>query len=531
MYDVLVRGGTVYDGTGAPPRRADVAVVGDRIVRVEPLEDEAAQVRIDATGRAVAPGFINILSHSYFSVLRDPRSLGELMQGVTTQLFGEGESMGPLTAALRDELQRECAHLDIEVSWTRLSEYLAHVERAGCAQNVASLVGAATIRAHVVGYDDRPATADELATMQALLAEEMADGALGVGSSLIYAPGSYAPTDELVALATTAARYGGIYASHIRHEGSDLLGAVEELLTICREADCPTEQWHLKAAGRENWGLMNQALERLEAARGSGLPVTADVYPYTASGTGLASTIPANYHAGGPEALFDRLHDPATRAAIRGDLVALGRWGDTTDPSDVVVLGLRRPENRRFQGTTLESIAAQTGADPVDVTLDLVASERTSVFTAFHSMSADNLRKQLTHPWVGICSDAASMAPEGAFLATPTHPRAYGAFARVLGRIVRDDGLLTLTDAVRRMSGLPASTLGLTDRGRLAEGYAADIVVFDPDTVVDRATFADPHQLAVGVNDVVVNGQPTVSNGIFTGRLAGRALRGARGRG
>jgi N-acyl-D-amino-acid deacylase len=530
MYDLIVRGGQVLDGRGTEPRSADVAVSGDRVVLVGDLApDEPAVTTLHADGLVVCPGFVNPLSHSYFSVLADGTSLGELVQGVTTQIFGEGDSMGPVPPASRTSLEREAATYGVEVTWTRLSEYLDTVERAGCTQNVASLVGAATMRELGVGFDDRPPTADELDTMRQVVAEEMADGALGIGSSLIYAPGSYAGTDELVALCEVAAAYGGTYASHVRNEGADLLPAVDELLEIVRRSGVHGEMWHLKAAGQSEWPLMEPALAALQRARDDGLPVTADVYPYTRSGTGLSSTVPPRWHEGGPDALFDRLDDPGTRARIRAEMATIGRYGDTPDARDVLLLRLARPENAAWQGHTLAEVAADRGQDPLDTALDILASERTSVFTAFHSMSEDNLQRQLAVPWVGVCSDAASIAPEGRSLQSPTHPRAYGSFARVLGHYTRDLGVLTLPDAVRKMTSLPASTFGLTDRGLLEPGHAADIVVLDPGAVADRATFAEPHQLSVGVRDVVVNGTVALRDGRPTGARPGRRLRRGRG--
>jgi N-acyl-D-amino-acid deacylase len=526
MYDLIVRGGRVLDGRGADERVTDVAVSGDRIVGVGDLPaGEPATTELDATGLVVCPGFINPLSHSYFSVLEDGTSLGELVQGVTTQIFGEGESMGPVPAAAREALEREAATYDVEVTWTRLSEYLDTVERAGCTQNVASLIGAETLRIHGVGYDDRPATATELDRMRQIVAEEMQDGALGIGSSLIYAPGSFADTEELVALCEVAGRYAGTYASHVRDEGAGLLAAVDELLEIVRRSEVHGEMWHLKAAGQPQWPLMEHALARLQEARDEGVPIGADVYPYTRSGTGLASTIPPRWHEGSADALYDRLADAAVRREIRADMVALGRYGDTPSADDVLLLRLEHPDNAMWQGHTLAEIAAGRGQDPVDTALDLVATERTTVFTAFHSMSEDNLRRQLSVPWVGVCSDAASIAPRGRSLGSPTHPRAYGSFARVLGHYTRDLGVLTLPDAVRRMTSLAAATFGLSDRGVLAPGYAADLVVLDPETVADRATFAEPHQLSVGVRDVVVNGVVALRDGAPTGARPGRALR------
>jgi N-acyl-D-amino-acid deacylase len=530
MYDLIVRGGVVLDGRGGEPRTTDVAVAGDRVVGVGDLPpDEPATVVLEAGGLVVCPGFVNPLSHSYFSVLEDGTSLGELVQGVTTQIFGEGESMGPVPPVARAAMERDAAEHGIEVGWTRLSEYLSAVERSGCTQNVASLIGAETMRILGVGYEDRPATPTELDTMRQVVAEEMADGALGIGSSLIYAPGSYAPTEELVALCEVAGRYGGTYASHVRDEGAGLLAAIDELLDIVRRSGVHAEMWHLKAAGQPQWPLMTQALATLQAARDSGVPIGADVYPYTRSGTGLSSTIPGRWHEGGAEALYDRIADPAVRQEIRADLVALGRYGDTPSAEDVLLLRLRHADNARWQGHTLAEIATDRGQDPVDVALDVIASERTSVFTAFRSMSEDNLRMQLAVPWVGICSDAASIAPVGRSLDSPTHPRAYGSFARVLGHYTRELGVLTLPDAVRRMTSLPAATFGLTDRGVLEPGYAADLVVLDPERVADRATFAEPHQLSVGVRDVVVNGMVALRDGEPTGARPGRALRRGRG--
>jgi N-acyl-D-amino-acid deacylase len=529
VLDLLIAGGEVHDGSGGAPARADVGIDGDRIALISPSgrlsPDDAARV-IDATGKVVCPGFINILSHSYFSILTDPRSLGELSQGVTTEIFGEGSSMGPLTAAMQAEMQASKDGAGYDVCWTRLSEYLHYVEQRGASQNVASYIGAGTIRANVVGYAQRPATQAELDQMRALVAEEMADGALGIGSSLIYPPGAYASTSELTALCQTAARYGGRYASHVRNEGAGLLDAIDEFLAICRDGGLPGEQWHLKAAGNDNWHLMDAAIDRLEQARAQGLPVTADVYPYTASSTGLTVIIPDRFHEGGAAALYARLADPAVRGEIRAELAATRRWGDVANADGVLVLHVTKDENRRFQGRTLTQVAAERETHPIDAALDLIASDRSRVGVAFFSMSEDNLRKALRRPWVAISSDGTSMAPEGEFLTAPTHPRAYGSFARVLGHYARDERVLSLPDAIRRMSALPAATAGLTDRGQLKPGYFADVVVFDPATVSDQATFEQPHRLATGVTEVLVNGQPTIADGKFTGNLAGRALAG-----
>lgn len=526
MLDVVVAGGEVYDGTGAPPRHADLGIAGDRIALIGPAPLPEARLVIDAAGKAVCPGFINILSHSYLSILHDPRSLGELTQGVTTEVFGEGSSMGPLTPRMKAELKRNTNGLNYEVCWTRLSEYLSHVERRGTAQNVASFIGAGTIRAHGIGYQDRPATAAELDRMRALVTEEMADGALGVASALIYPPGSYASTAELTELCSVAAAYGGCYASHIRSEGEDLHGALAEFLTIVRGAGLRGEVFHLKAAGRPNWHKLDGAIELIEQARAAGDQVTADVYPYPASSTGLTSIIPGHYHQGGADALYDRLADSSVRAQVRAELSGSRRWRDGTEPEDVLILQVSSEQNRQWQGRTLAQVAAARGTDPIEAALDLIASDRSRVGSAFFSMSEQNVRKALRRPWVAISSDGSSMAPEGAFLLAPAHPRCYGSFTRVLGHYARDEKLLPLAEAIHRMSGLPAATLGLRERGMIREGYFADVVVFDPATIADRATFDQPHQLSVGVSEVLVNGMVTVSGGTFAGQLAGRALAG-----
>jgi N-acyl-D-amino-acid deacylase len=525
MFDVLITGGDVYDGTGGGPLRADVGVRGDRVAVVAPgLAREAGTV-IEAAGKAVCPGFINILSHSYLSILHDPRSLGELTQGVTTEVFGEGSSMGPLTPGLKADLAGR-NDLDYEVTWTRLSEYLHHVERRGASQNVASFLGGGTLRINGVGYEDRPATPAELDRMRELVAEEMADGALGIASALIYPPGSYAGTAELTELCKVAADYDGCYASHVRGEGESLHEALGEFLAIVRDAGLRGEVFHLKASGRPNWGKMRGAVDLIDEARAGGAPVTADVYPYTASSTGLTTIIPDRFHEGGAEALYARLADPGARAEIRAELAASARWGDVTEAEHVLILQVAREENRQWQGKTLAEVAAARGADPIEAAMDLIVADRTRVSVAFFSMAEENLRMALVRPWVGISSDGASMAPEGAFLRAPTHPRAYGSFARVLGHYARDEQVLTLADAVHRMSGLPAATLGLRDRGLLRAGSFADIVVFDPLTVGDKATFDNPHQLSAGVSEVIVNGKVTIGGGTFTGELAGRALAG-----
>ena len=530
-FDIVLRGGTVYDGTGGAPRDVDVAIAGDTIAAVRPLADhelaEAGEV-LDVAGRAVAPGFVNVLSHSYISILRDPRSLGELTQGVTTQIMGEGSSMGPMT----DEQRRQLRDVQgIDVSWETLAEYLAHVEKRGTSQNVASLLGAATLRIAGCGYENRPMTADELDRVKGIVAEEMQDGALGIGSALIYPPGNFASTDELIELCRVAGAHGGMYFSHMRSEADGLLDGIDELRRISREAGIPAEVWHLKAAGRRNWPKMAQAIEAIEAARAAGEPISADFYPYTAGGTALAACVPPRYADGGAPALRARLADATLRAEIRAAIAddVAGDWENlfalSGSPDGIRIAYVREDDWKRYQGQTLTDVAADLGLEPLDALLELVANT-TYVGCMYTLMSEENVRLAAAQPWCAVGSDAASIAPDGEEAKTPAHPRAYGTFARFLGAYVREQRVCSLADAVRRLSFLPASQLGLERRGQVAEGWFADVVVFDPDVVADRATYEVPHQLAIGVDHVVVNGEVALRDGSSTGVFAGRGLAG-----
>lgn len=538
-YDVVIRGGTVYDGTGAPGVRGDVAIAGDVIARVGGLDDAdvaSAGTVVDATGLAVAPGFINVLSHSYVSMIKDPRTMSELVQGVTTQLIGEGSSMGPVADENRPQL---AAMFDGEVPWQTLREYLLFVEQRGVSQNVASLIGATTMRIHGAGHDDRPMTADELDRVKGLVADEMADGAMGIGSALIYPPGYYASTEELIELAAVAGRYRGKYFSHLRSEGDRWDDAVDELLRISREGELPAEIWHLKAIGAHNWSKMDPVLDRLEAARDRGEPITADIYPYTAGGTGLAACIPPKYAAGGVEALRGRLADATTRKAI-ADAIATeldAGWenlylasggakgvflaaAQAADPANAAAVA----EAEAIKGRTLAEHAAAVGRDPIDAALDLVT--RLQVGCMYFIIDEDNIAKAVRRPWIAVGSDAMAQADEPPANQTPTHPRSYGTFARFLGHYCRDLGLAPLAEGIRRMSGLPAATLELDRRGQLQEGWFADVVVFDPDAFIDTATYEAPHGYAVGMRHVFVNGTHTLRDGAHTGAFAGRALAG-----
>ena len=528
-FDVVIRGGMVYDGTGAPGRRADVGIRGDRIGGVGDLSDTPAATLIDAAGLAVAPGFINMLSWSTESLLVDGRSQGELREGVTTQIFGEGSSMGPLTPEMKRRAIDQMGDLKYSITWTSLSEYLRQLEEQGVSQNVASFIGATTIREHVIGLEDKKPTSAQLDEMRALVRQEMEAGAIGIGSSLIYAPAFYASTEELIELCKVAARYRGKYISHMRSEGNRLLEAVDELIRISREAEIPAEIYHLKAAGQANWPKMDRVIAKIEAARKDGLKITADMYTYPAGATGLDASMPPWVLDGGYEAAYKRLADPATRkkigAAIRtpsDDWENLYRAAGSADR--VLLVEFKSDKLKPLTGKTLAEAAKMRGEDPVDTIMNLVLEDRSRVGTVYFMMSEDNIRKQIVLPWVSFGSDAASMAPEPPFTKSAAHPRAYGNFARVLGKYVRDDRVLTLADAVRKLSGLPATNLELDRRGFLKEGMFADVVVFDPATIADRATFDSPHQYAVGVRHVFVNGAQVIKNGEHTGAKPGRAL-------
>lgn len=533
-YDLLIRNGAVHDGSGSSPYIADVAIAGDRIAAVGKLDDARAGEVLDAAGLAVAPGFINMLSHSYFSMLQDPRSLSELKQGVTLQVYGEGWSMGPYTDEMRESAQKnqpgDLAHVDVD--WTTLAGYMQHAEKAGVSQNFASYVGATTLRQYAVGADDRPATAAELDVMRGLVRDEMAAGALGIGSSLIYPPAFFASTEELVELCRAAAPYGGRYISHMRDEGNRLLEAVDELMRISREASVPAEIYHLKAAGKDNWHKIDQVVEKVERARAAGEPITADMYPYTAGATGLSNAIPPKYHDGGPRKLFERLADPDVRARIRDDIEhSFDGWENLYHSAGgadgVLVLGVRKEENRQYQAKRLSQVAEMMGKHPIDALMDLVAADRSRIDTAYFIIAEDNVRKEVQLPWMSFGSDASSWPAEGPWLERSTHPRAFGCFARVLGHYVRDEGLVPLAEAIRRMTSFPADNLGLKDRGRLAQGCYADVVIFDPHTIADRSTFEDPQLYATGVRDVIVNGQLTLRDGAHTGAFPGRAVYGS----
>jgi N-acyl-D-amino-acid deacylase len=531
-FDIIIRGGTVYDGTGAPGRRADVGIQGDRIAGIGELTSVSATSIIDASGLAVAPGFINMLSWSTESLLVDGRSQGEIREGVTTQIFGEGSSMGPLTPEMKRRMIEQMGDLKYSITWTSLSGYLKHLEEQGVSQNVASFIGATTIREHVIGLEDKPATPEQLNKMRALVREEMEAGALGIGSSLIYAPAFYASTEELIELCRVAAQYRGKYISHMRSEGNRLTEAVDELIRISREANIPAEIYHLKAAGQANWPKMDRVIEKIEAARKEGLKITADMYTYTAGATGLDAAMPPWVLDGGYDAAYKRLADPEMRKKIAAAIRAPSNdWENlytaAGSPDRILLVEFKSDKLKPLTGKTLAQAANLRGEDPIDTVMNLVLEDRSRVGTVYFMMSEDNIQKQIVLPWVSFGSDAASMAPELPFTKSSAHPRAYGNFARVLAKYVRDDRVLTLPDAIRKLSGLPATNLELDRRGFLKEGMFADVVVFDPAAIADRATFENPHQYAVGMRHVLVNGSQVIKNGDHTGAKPGRALWGS----
>ncbi len=520
-FDVLIKNGTVYDGTGSKPRRADVLIRGDKIVAVGDFKNASAKTVVDARGMAVAPGFINMLSHSYNSLLTDARSLGELRQGVTTQIFGEGSSMGPLT----EEMKKRRG----VTAWTTLAEYLSYAEKKGISQNVASYIGATTIREYVIGLEDKKATPEQMKQMRELVRQEMEAGALGIGSSLIYAPAFYATTEELIEMCKVASQYKGKYISHMRSEGNQLIEAVEELLRISREANIPAEIYHLKASGEANWAKMDQVIKMVEKARRQGLKVTADMYTYTAGSTGLNSTLPPWTLDGGFEALFKRLQDAETRKKIAAEVrTPTDKWENmyqlAGSPERILLVGFRNPALKQYLGKNIAEVAKLRGKDPVETIMDLILEDRSRVDTVYFMMSEENVKKQLKLPWVSFGSDAASMAAEGVFLNSSTHPRAYGNFARLLGKYVRDEKVIPMEEAIRRLAALPAANLGLDRRGLLKADYFADVVIFDPKTIADRATFEQPHQYSVGMQHVFVNGKQILKDGEHTGITSGRAL-------
>src|SRR5213082_1491335 len=530
-FDVVIKGGTVYDGTGGEGRVADVAIRGDRIAGIGDFAKASAKKTIDARGLAVAPGFINMLSWSTESLIQDGRSQSEIRQGVTTEIMGEGESMGPLNDRMKTRLVREQTDIKFEIKWNTLAEYVHYLEKRGISCNVASFLGATTVREYVIGLEDKQPTPEQLDQMRELVRKEMEAGALGIGTSLIYPPAFYAKTEELIELCKVAAKYQGKYISHMRSEGNQLLEALDELIRISREAGIPAEVYHIKASGEKNWPKEDELLDRIEAAQKEGLKVRANMYTYTAAGTGLDACFPPWTKDGGYDALFKRLRDPATREKIKAEVkIDSDKWENlylgAGSPDNILLCAFKSDKLKPLTGKTLAQVAKMRGKDPIDTAMDLVAEDESRIDAMYFLMSEENVRKELAKPWISFGSDEASQAPEGVFIKSNPHPRAYGNFARVLDKYARDEKVITLPEAVRRLSALPATNLGLDHRGFVQEGMFADVVVFDPATVGDRATFEKPHQYAVGMKQVFVNGVQVLKDGEHTGAKRGRALAG-----
>ena len=530
-YDLIIRGGTLYDGSGGAGVAGDIAVRVGRIAAIGPHLPGSAPVEIDARDRAVSPGFINMLAHPEESFLIDGRGLSDLKQGVTLEVLGE-DSMGPLSPAMKAEMLREEGDLKYPVDWTTLGQYLDRLVSHGVSLNVASYVGEATVRANLFGATSAQPTPDDLNRMKGLVRQAMEEGALGLTTALIYTPATFARTDEIKALASEAARCGGLYAAHIRNEGDRVEEAVAESIDIARSAGGAAEIYHLKQSGRDNWAKLDAVVALIEKARAEGVPVTADIYPYPRSATGLDAAMPPWVQDGGLEAWITRLKDPAVRARLVREMREAHPkdWENTYmaagGAEGVLLLGFKDPALKPYSGMTLAQVAHLRGTGPEETIMDLVIEDDSRIEVSYASMNEANIRREIALPWVSYDSDAAALAPEGVFLKSSVHPRAYGAFARVLGRYVREDGLITLGEAVRKLTALPADVLELRDRGRLKVGYWADIVVLDPATILDRATFEKPHQLALGVDEVVVNGVLALHQGEATAARPGEVVRG-----
>src|ERR1700722_8475494 len=530
-FDLIIANGHVIDGTGSPWYAADVGVRDGRIAAIGNLGKAQAKRRIYAAGKVVAPGFIDMLGQSEFTILVDPRLPSKIYQGITTEITGEGESAAPMTGHARAEAGQKLEHYGLQADWQTLGEYFARLERQGIGINLASYVGATTVREVVIGGEDRPPTPAELVRMRALVREAMEQGAVGVSTSLEYAPAPYAGTEELIALASEAAPYGGIYATHMRSEGDGMSAALDETFRIAREAHIPVEIWHLKVAGKKNWGRMPDVIKRIEAARASGLDVTADTYAYTAWFNDMSAFVPPWAHDGGNEKMVERLKDPGTRARIIKDIetpstVWDNEWDEVPGPESILVGVVKNPALRPLQGQTIAAIAKSRGKEPIETLLDILVEDNGFTGCAVFGMQEDDVALALVQPWVSVNNDSAGASPEGIPGQEHPPPRAYGTFPRILRKYVREEHRLTLEDAIRKFSALPAQRMRLVDRGVLKGGMWADVVVFDAQMIADRSTFSAPNELAVGMHWVLVNGVPVITDGKMTGAKPGHVLRG-----
>ena len=524
-YDVIIRNGSIADGSGSPAYKGDIGIMSDTIAAIGDLRKARGRTETDASGMTVAPGFVNMLSWSVESLIEDGRSMGDIVQGVTLEVLGEGDSWGPWNEEMKREMKASQGDIKYDIKWTTLGEYLEYLEKKGVATNIASFVGTATLRIHTVGYDNRPPTDEEMDSMKLLVRQAMEEGAIGVSSALEYIPASFASTEELTELCRVAKEYDGMYISHIRNEDETFLEAIDDFLLIPASTGIRSEIYHLKQVGRTNWHKLDRAIAKIDSARATGLSITADMYNYPASSTGLGILMPEWVQEGGFEKWVARLKDPAVRKVVGAEIIKTIMRKQGT-PEKVLLIGFQTDSLKYLQGKTLAEIAAMRGKSAEETVMDLVIDDNSNVSAVFFSMSEDNLRKQIAQPWMMFGSDGKSMAPEGVFLKSATHPRAYGNFARLLGKYVREEKVISLEEAVRRLTLLPASTMKIEKRGALKVGYYADVVVFDPAKVQDHSTFEDPHQLSTGMSHVFVNGVQVLRDGIHTGATPGRVVRG-----
>jgi N-acyl-D-amino-acid deacylase len=530
-YDIIIRNGNIYDGSGEKFYKGDLAILGNTIAAIGDLSKFTGQTEINANGLAVSPGFINMLSWANESLIQDGRSLSDLMQGVTTEIMGEGWSMGPLNDKMKKEELEQQGDVKYAINWTSLKEYLNFLEKKGISCNVASFVGSGTIRIYVLGYEDRAPNKEELEKMKHLVKQSMEDGALGVGSSLIYAPLFYAKTDELIELCKVASEFGGMYISHIRSEGNNIYNALNELIRISKEANIPAEIYHIKAAGKSNWNKLDSIFVIIEDAQKAGLKITADMYTYNAGATGLDASMPPWVQEGGLKEWKKRLQDPELRKRVIEEMKApTTKWENlylaAGSPDKILLIGFKTDSLKYLTGKNLLEISKLRGKSPEETAIDLVIDDDSRVGTIYYLMSEENIRKKISKPWISFGSDEASLAPSGVFLKSNPHPRAYGNVSRLLGKYVREEKIISLEEAIRRLTSFPAENLKLKKRGRLQQGYFADIVVFDPNKIIDKATYDRPHQLSIGVSSVIVNGVQVIKDSEHTGNFPGRALKG-----
>ncbi len=530
-YDLIIRNGHIIDGTGSPWYSGDVAIAGGRVAAIGHLADAQAKRSIDAHGLVVAPGFIDMLGQSEFTILVNPHLPSKIFQGITTEITGEGNSIAPLNDRIAKADSATYDHFQIKPDWTNFRQYFARLEREGMGINLASYVGATTVRRMVIGDDNRPPNATELERMRQLVREGMRDGAVGLSTSLQYAPAPYASTDELIALASEAGKMGGIYATHMRSEGDAIIPAIDEVIRIAREAKIPAEIWHIKAAGKANWGRMPEVVGHIEKARQAGLDISANTYAYTAWFNTFSAFIPPWAHDGGDAKLIERLKDPAMRARIRQEMQTPSNtwdneWQEIAGPEAILVSVVHNPKLRPLQGKTIAQIAKLWNKDPIDTIFDLLIEDDAFTSVAVFGMSEPDVLLALEQPWVSVCNDSQGTAPDGLLGREHPHPRAYGTFPHILRKYVREDHKLRLEEAIRKFSALPAQRMRLTDRGVLKKGMWADIVIFDPATISDRATFENPNQLSEGMQFVLVNGVPVIENGKQTDALPGHVVRG-----